>query len=84
MASTTKVQKVPVSERALLARLNRKLAKDDRKVCRSSPRDRHIQGEFYLVDVHINGVIGYDVSLENLGHELGVLKGWEELSDNIE
>lgn len=76
--------KIPVSERALLARVNRKLAAEE-EIVRKSRRAYsagHVlvdQGDFVRVDVGRNCVIDA-VDLEALGRELGVLAGYEVLA----
>jgi hypothetical protein len=64
----TKKVTVPVSKRALLARLNRKLAADLEmvKTTRDNTRARQDLGEFYVVDMQINGIVGQDIDLVDL------------------
>jgi hypothetical protein len=78
-----KLQKLKVSERALFARINRKIHDDDLMLrrCRASSRDYHNLGDFYLVNWRINGVAGYHVDLETYGREVGALKDYEELAE---
>lgn len=73
--------KKPVSERALLARINRKLNDGGRKLCRSKPSDKSHEtlGRFYLADEH--SVLEAHVDLVKLGRELGCLKDSETLLD---
>jgi hypothetical protein len=75
------MQKVKLSERALLARINRALAKEDEGLrrCREDSRDFHNLGRYYRVDYFHNGIVGTDVDLESLGRELKVLADWEVL-----
>jgi hypothetical protein len=75
-----KNQLVPISERALLARVNRKLAPGMR-VKKTIPNSRAGQdlGTFYQVDLRRNFVIRKDLDLAALGRELGVLADYEAL-----
>ena len=75
-------QFLQVTERALIQRINRKLAEYGEKLCKTrSERDRQRIGEFYVINTHINGVIRYDESPERLGREIEVLRPWEKLAD---
>jgi len=78
----SKVSKVLVSKRALVQRINRKLAADDE--CLKKTRGGRMQqefGDFYLLDTRINGVIGKDVDPEELGRKLGVLHPGEGVEE---
>lgn len=71
-----------VSERALLARINRKLAAKG-EVMRKIPEASRwvsILGYYYVVDVGLNFIIRKDVGLEAEAHDLGVLKPGEEVA----
>ena len=75
--------KVKVSARALLQRLNRVLVKDDE--CLKKGRDPQSElGEFYLIDTKRNFIVEKDVDIEALGKAKGVLKPWEVLSKERE
>ena len=71
--------KVPVSVRALMARINRKLHATDRalKKARGVGRARLDVGEFYVVSGRRNLAVSTHVDPEDLGRELGVLRPWE-------
>lgn len=79
--------KVPVSRRALMARVNRKLAADDQKLCvkrsdwaaHGSPT--HTKGELYIVDVRRNTIEAEGCDLEKLAREVGALADHEKLVD---
>lgn len=73
--------KAPVSERALLARINRKLVKDGEKLlrCKQSTRAYAELGDYYVVDTGANVILSKNCDLEETGRELGVLAAWEEL-----
>lgn len=75
----------PVSLGALIARINRKLRREDRmlKVSRGD-RWRSYQGDMYVLDVARNQLVDDHVNPVILGRELGVLSahdfvdGWEK------
>jgi len=71
----------PVSERALIGRINRRLDRDYKKLYKSRPGSRLEAnvGRFYVVDVWRNTVVDTHVDLESYGRELGVLAEWEQL-----
>ncbi len=71
---------VPVSERALVQRINRKLAHNGERLkrCRGE-RCRQSVGDFYIIDVSCNCVIRHDVDIEDVGRECGALAGHERL-----
>ena len=73
---------VIISKRALLQRINRKLAKDG-EVMRAarSELSRHLVGDFYVVDTAINGVVEKDVDPAVKARELGVLAAYESVVD---
>jgi hypothetical protein len=74
-------EKVTISERALLARINRKLKPDMEQLRKAhGVRARLDVGDFYVVNHRINGVTMKDVDVEKLARELGVLKEWEKVS----
>lgn len=81
MAKQTKKM---VSERAVLARLNRKLAKEQQKVCTTKEDSRGFgeTGRYYVVDLNRNTIVikglHYD-GLERLAKEEGCLKEYEAL-----
>jgi len=73
-------QRVPVTMRALIQRINRILAKDTEKLkIPRSNRARQELGEFYVLDLRINGVLQKHVDPEELGRELGVLQDYERV-----
>jgi len=78
MATTTR--KVPVSARALIQRINRKLQADDQilKTTRGA-RAKSDLGDLYVLDWRRNSVMRKDVDLEALGREVGALADFEHL-----
>ena len=75
--------KVPVAERALLQRINRKLAKDGERLkkCPQSSQWHNDFGDYYIIDLNANTVKSQCVVLEKLAMELGVLDAYEVLAD---
>jgi hypothetical protein len=72
--------KVPVSERAVMQRINRLLAKDGEMLKKSRPSKFHNRlGDFYRLDVQHNAIIEMNVNLEALAQEKNVLAKWEVL-----
>jgi hypothetical protein len=82
MDKPQETRKVPMSERALLARINRRLVKDGQKMKLCPPDSRWYNdlGRYYVIDVSINGITAKDCDLEGWGRDLGCLKPYEELS----
>jgi hypothetical protein len=75
-----KQQKVPVTERALIQRVNRKLWHDDEMVKTSRGARAELDlGRHYIVNWRINGLTHRNIDLEDWGRELGVLRDYEEL-----
>ena len=71
---------VPVTERALIQRINRALRKEDQVLRQArSERVRLDLGTFYVVDVRRNLLLEKDVDLETFARDLGVLKGYEHV-----
>lgn len=73
-------QKVPVTEKALYQRINRKLAADGEKLKRA--RGANVEtalGEYFVVDIYRNAVMHTHIDLEDYGRELDVLAEWEAL-----
>jgi len=73
-------RKAAVSERAILARINRKLASDKEAIRKSrSAQMRASVGQFYRIDLMRNFISGQDIDLTRFAKELGVLRPWEEI-----
>lgn len=72
---------VPITERALIQRLRRALAKDgDRLVANRGGAYTEAMGRFWRVNQN-NNIIDQDVDLEELGRELNVLREWERVTE---
>lgn len=79
-----KAGKVPVSERALIGRINRKLRDRDpsetevlRKARGSLAKSQ--VGEFYVINASRGSLLQAHVDLESFARELGALQPFEEL-----
>ena len=76
---------IPITKRALFARINRKLVRGHHPqklcVCRKSSGGFDYLGRHYIVDLYKNEVVDTQVSLEALGRELGCLQPYEKLAD---
>ena len=74
MNKTTKETRLPVSSRALIARINRKLAKRDEKLLTVRGKWRLSEGSYAIINVRFNRQISSHVNLENTGRTEGVLQ----------
>jgi hypothetical protein len=70
-----------ITARALIARINRKLAPDMRglRTARGA-RDRFDLGHHYVIDFTNGGAVEMHVDVEDLGRELGVLADYERIA----
>jgi hypothetical protein len=77
-----KARAVPVTKRALLQRINRKLVEEGEvlKTARGEIAQNDL-GTFYVLDINKNTVAAHDVDPETLGRKLGVLRPWEHIVD---
>lgn len=80
MKTKNQTNKVKVSERALAARINRKL-KPDMEALRKCRSEKWVKdlGYYYTIDLGKNCILDRHIQLENFGRELGALKPFEEL-----
>jgi hypothetical protein len=70
----------PVSERALIQRLNRKMHDSGQMVKTTrSRRALHDLGRHYVLDVRRNRIDVHHIDLESFGREHGVLEPYEHL-----
>ena len=74
-------KKVAVTERALVQRINRKLAKDQEVVKKARGAATRDLGDYYRLDAFRNAVMESNVDLEALGRKLGVLRVFEALKE---
>ena len=70
---------VPVTERALIQRINRKLRPDDKTLKTARERAVCYLGHFYTVGLRQNRVLQRCVDLEAFCRKLQVLAGYEHL-----
>lgn len=77
-----KKNKVGISERALLARLNRKVVADGLQVKKSRPgtASNAELGDYYVVDLNRGVVHSQHIDLEAWARELDVLAVYEQLA----
>lgn len=75
-------KKIPVSEKAVLARVNRRLDRDDQAVKKTRRKSivSYI-GEYTRVDYRRGGVVENHVDLEALAREVGALEPWETMEE---
>lgn len=74
-----KKPKVAVKKPALMARLNRKLAHEEKHLYESrSAGAKSNMGDFFVVNSRTNTVVDWHVNPVQWARELGVLAAWEE------
>ena len=82
---TGKPVKYPVSERALIQRLNRKLAQDHLRVKKTREgRAMAFLGDYYVLDIYRNVITEHHLSLADLvemAKEHSVMAGHEKLEE---
>ncbi len=80
---TKNQQKVTVSERALIARINRRFRADDEPLELRKSRSEAMKreyGPYYVLNTRYNVIQGYDyINLEEYAKECDALKEWERL-----
>jgi hypothetical protein len=82
-AGTPRTGKVPVSLRAVIQRLNRKLAADDEVLKKArGQRWQSDLGDYYIVNANNNMLVGGHINPEEEARERGVLKPYEEVVDD--
>ena len=77
------MMKVLVNARALLQRINRKLAEDQECVKKTRGVAIRDLGEYYRLDLFKNRVMETDVDIEALARKLGVLHEFEALKEGV-
>ncbi|MBZ5527075.1 MAG: hypothetical protein LAN71_04110 [Acidobacteriia bacterium] len=79
---SSKRQLVPVSERAIVQRLNRAMGKEGLRLkkARSTQTETSV-GEWYVIDITRNFVAQQDVDLAKLAKKWKVLAAWETVGD---
>jgi hypothetical protein len=77
-----KQSKTPVSRRAVVQRLQRKLARGGEVlVATRSGRWRGEMGEYHVVDTRRGAVVAKGFDLEEWAREQGALREWERMVD---
>lgn len=77
---TSKKQTVPVTERALVQRINRLLSNHGQQLQKARGITARLEiGYYYTVNVRQNFVVQKDVDLEELGRRLNALRPYESL-----
>jgi len=74
--------KVGIQARALIGRINRKLAPD--QVLKSNRRSATLTdqlGTYFVLDTRHNQIAQRDVNLTRLARKLGAIEPWEELTE---
>lgn len=73
------MNKVPVSKRALIQRINRVLSHDKRilKITRDSLKP--VFGDYYIIDLETNDISETNINLEKFGRKIKALRKWEAL-----
>jgi len=75
----TESLKASVTRQACIQRINRRLAREGERLrATRSDRWRNELGDYFIVSG--NSVIAQHIDVEELGRELGVLRGFEELA----
>jgi hypothetical protein len=70
-----------LSERALIARINRKLIKEEETLCKTRGERWHSDlGYYYIVNIRFNSVTAAHLDIEKLGRELGLIRDYETLA----
>jgi hypothetical protein len=74
-------QGVPVTMRALIQRINRKIRPEDRRLhaCRRNSRSWSNLGDYYVVDTYRNMIADSGIDPTAYGRRLGVLQPFEEV-----
>jgi hypothetical protein len=79
--ATKRPTTVPVSERALIQRINRKLQHEEKRmmVARSGSRAEQEYGRYFIIDIRRSQATDADCDPEALGREIGALTKYEHL-----
>jgi hypothetical protein len=72
--------KVPITMKAIVQRINRKLKADDEALKKTRGTRAYLDlGDWYVLNVNRNWISAHHVDPEELGRELGVPQEWEVL-----
>ena len=72
---------VPINRRALIMRINRKLAPDHSLIITRGEHARAQMGDFWIKDCRRNAVVGKHIDLEAYARKIGVLQAFEKYED---
>jgi len=74
--------KKQVSERAVMARLNRRLRKDNQQIRKTRDNSRWLvsQGDFFIIDLATKIISDDHVDLDYTARDLGALAAYEEVA----
>ncbi len=83
LAPARTAERCPVSERALLARINRQLVGRGQSLrrCRRDSLSRNTLGRHYLLDFRSNRVVEANLDLESWARSAGLLRSHEVLAN---
>jgi hypothetical protein len=77
-----KPKKTPVTARAVIQRINRKLKPDLKALKISRTEQAQVDcGAYFILDFRKNHLIEHDVDIEAKARELGVLHPWEAVTN---
>ena len=78
----TRTKTVPVTRRAVMQRVNRKLGQRNEalRAWRTSSQE-YTAGDLYHLDFDANAVLDVNVDLEPFAREVGALQPWEEIAE---
>ena len=82
MSKAKEDQKVPVSVRAIIQRLNRKLKEKGQilKATRDGSAAEVDMGKYYIIDIDRNILMYHHTDLENCARNNGALAEWEAIA----
>ena len=76
--NTKTVSPCRLSERAVIQRINRKLAHKNERICKSRGwRALQNLGEYHVIDCYRNALIKSHLNIEEFAKKLGVMAGHE-------
>lgn len=77
------MEKLPVSQQALVKRINRKLKQDGQQLKKArGERWKSTTGDYFIVDINRNFIVKTHIDLVEYGREIGALKAYEGLNSN--
>ena len=81
MAKKSRTRRIPVSQRAIMQRINRRLEGFEKLKKNRSQQWHADLGVYYIVDENLNVLVDKHVDLEKLARKLGAIKAWETISE---